>query len=72
MRRLILALKSGVQFWCPHTRELIKSGKFGGRRDKYAAREMTRNPIIYKVFGVFLGFIEILLEVLYGKPTFYH
>jgi hypothetical protein len=34
--------------------------------------EMTRNPIIYKVFGVFLGFIEILLEVLYGKLTFYH
>jgi hypothetical protein len=36
---------------------VTKSGKFGGRPDKYAAKEMTDNPIIYKKFSELLAIL---------------
>jgi len=51
---------------------VTKSGKFGGRRDKYTVIEMTGKSIIYQNFSDFLEILEILPEILLGKLTFYH
>jgi hypothetical protein len=50
----------------------MKSGKFGGRWDKHAAKKMAGKSLIYKVFSDSIGIFEILQKILLGKLTFYH